>query len=108
MIGRLKGSSEIVAELLKAKESDRMSDVYVKDLRGRLDQFAKAFEAPIGSLTTAKIEDFLRQLGLSGRSRNNYRRAIATLVYFAETRGYLANGTLVNGVPWLRRKRKPG
>jgi integrase len=45
-------------------------------------------------LTTAEIEDFLRGLGLSGRSRNNYRRAIATLVYFAETRGYLPKGTV--------------
>jgi hypothetical protein len=76
--------SEVVAELIKAKESDRMSDVYVKDPRGRLDRFAKAFEAPIGSLTTARIEDFLRALGLSKRSRNNYRRAIGTLVCFAE------------------------
>jgi integrase len=44
--------------------------------------------------TTAEVEDFLRGLGLSGRSRNNYRRAIASPVYFAEPRGYLPKGAL--------------
>ena len=43
-------------------------------------------------VTTGEIEDFLRSLNLSGRSRNNYRRAIATLFYFAETRGYFVKG----------------
>ena len=49
---------------------------------------------PIGMTTTAEIEDFLRKLrvdgrALSGKSRNNYRGAIGTLFYFAESRGYV-------------------
>src|SRR5438309_2578708 len=47
---------------------------------------------PMAMVTTAEIEDFLRSLELSGRSRNNYRRAIATLFYFAEKRGYVVKG----------------
>jgi len=95
---------QIVTELLLAKEADGMSGVYVKDLRGRLGRFAKKFKGPIGLVTSAEIEDFLRGLksqdrneeragkALSGKSRNNYRRAIGTLFYFAESRGYLPKG----------------
>jgi integrase len=94
----------IVDELLLAKEADGMSAVYVKDLRGRLGRFAKKFKGPVGLVTSAEIEDFLRGLksasndeeqagkALSGKSRNNYRRAIGTLFYFAESRGYIPRG----------------
>jgi integrase len=95
---------EIFAELLQAKESDGMSAVYLKDLRGRLGRFAGEFKGAISLVTSAEIEDFLRGLkdkgkdkeragkALSGKSRNNYRRAIGTLFYFAESRGYLPKG----------------
>ena len=89
---------DIVSELLKAKEADGMSPVYVKDLRGRLGRFGKQFVGPIAFVTSAEIDDFLRGLkdkdekSLSGKSRNNYRRAIATLFYFAESRRYLPKG----------------
>ncbi|MHB8519516.1 MAG: tyrosine-type recombinase/integrase [Limisphaerales bacterium] len=95
---------EIVAELLRAKEADGMSVVYLKDLRGRLGRFAEAFKGAVSFVTSAEIEDFLRGLKdkgndqqkagkpLSGKSRNNYRRAIGTLFYFAESRGYLPKG----------------
>jgi len=83
---------EVVTEMVAAKEADRMSAVYLKDLRGRLGRFAKAFQGRIALVVSAEIEDFLRGLKLTGRSRNNYRRAIATLFYFAESRGYLPKG----------------
>ena len=98
----------VVAELLAAKEGDRMSEVYVKDLRGRLRRFAERFPHALIDVTSGDIEDFLRSLRaldnkgkgpvvntgamLSGKSRNNYRRAIGTLFHFAETRGYLPRG----------------
>jgi integrase len=97
----------VVEELLNAKDADGMSDVYLKDLRLRLERFAKKFPRGIALITTAEVEDFLRDLkkpatrgkdnkpvmkSLTGRSRNNYRRAIGTLFYFAETRGYLPKG----------------
>ncbi len=103
--------SEVVAELLLAKEADRLSDVYLKDLSGRLGRLAEAFPAPIGMITMAEIEDFLRNLksdgnalaskgkALSGKSRNNYRAAIGTLFYFAESRGYVVKGAVdIEGV----------
>lgn len=95
---------EVVSELLVAKDADGVSDVYIKDLKGRLGRFAAKFKGPISLITSAEIEDFLRGLKdigkdeerkgkpLSGKSRNNYRRAIGTLVYFAESRGYVPRG----------------
>ena len=83
---------EVVAEMITAKEADGMSTVYVTDLRNRLGRFAKAHQGLISLVTSAEIEDFLRGLKLTGRSRNNFRRAIATLFYFAESRGYVPKG----------------
>ena len=85
---------EVVEELLRAKQADGMSAVYRKDLRGRLGRFGLGFKTPMAMVTRGEIDDFLRSLELSGRSRNNYRRAIATLFYFAETRGYVAKGAV--------------
>jgi integrase len=91
--------SEVVAELLLAKEADRLSKVYLKDLKSRLRRFQEAFNMPIGRITMAEIEDFLRKLQLngkplSGKSRNNYRGAIGTLFYFAESRRYVMKGAV--------------
>ena len=84
--------SQVVNELLAAKRADGVSAVYLKDLDGRLGRFARSFKTTISTVSVSDIEDFLRSLELSGRSRNNYRRAIATLFYFAETRGYIEKG----------------
>lgn len=94
--------SKVITDLLEAKEADGMSDVYTKDLRSRLKRVGNYFKMPIGMLTAAEIEKFLRGLKtegespkpLTGRSRNNYRRAIATLLYFAESRGDIVKGTV--------------
>lgn len=97
--GRLKKSvPSVVTELIEAKEADGASEVYLKDLRGRLGRFQEVFTGQIELVTSAEIEDFLRGLKdkqgkvLSGKSRNNYRRAIATLFYFGESRGYVPRG----------------
>ncbi len=98
-----KNVPEVVTEFVEAKEADKMSAVYVKDLKSRLGRFAAKFPGRISLVTKAEIEDFLRGLKgkddegketivLSGKSRNNYRRAIGTLFNFAVTRGYLPKG----------------
>lgn len=97
---------EIVNELIEAKEADRLSDVYVKDLKGRLGRFAQVVKGQMSLVTTAEIEKFLREVKVvekvageeprfrlaSPKSRNHYRAAIGTLFYFAESRGYIAKG----------------
>lgn len=81
--------AEVQAEMLKAKTSDGLSDVHLRDLRLRLDKFATAFPCPIYEVTTAQIEDWLRSLGTGPRNRNNFAAAITNLFRFAKKRGYL-------------------
>lgn len=91
--------AEVVTELVGIREADGASQVYLKDLRGRLGRFGGEFKGLIGELTGLEVENFLRGLKdkhgkvLSGRSRNNFRRAIGTLLAFAEDRGYIVRGT---------------
>ena len=96
---------EVVTEMIEAKTADGMSKYYTSDLKWRLGRFAEKFPGLISLVTSAEIGDFLRGLkGLAdegekampvtGRSRNNFRRAIGTLVNFAVSRGYLVKGTV--------------
>ncbi|MEI6194971.1 MAG: site-specific integrase [Verrucomicrobiota bacterium] len=97
---------EVIGELLLAKDRDGVSDVYLKDLKGRLGRFEKKFKGLISLVTEAEIATFLQELEnhdkqnpgttkpLSGKSRNNYRRAIGTLFKFAEARGFLPRGVV--------------
>jgi len=80
---------EIGSELLEAKKRDRVSAAYLKDLNTRLPRIAAAFSGPIGQVTQSQIEDWLRSLPGSLRSRNNYRSLVVTLWRFARQRGYL-------------------
>jgi integrase len=91
---------EVVNELIESKTKSGKSDVYVKDLRLRLGQFADAFNMQISLVCGKQIEDFLRAARpgrgedspshfLSGRTQNNFRRLINTLFKFAIKRGYL-------------------
>ncbi len=96
---------EVVTEMIEAKSADGMSKYYTSDLKWRLGRFAEQFPGRISLVTSAEIGDFLRGLkGLAdegekampvtGRSRNNFRRAIGTLINFAVSRGYLVKGTV--------------
>lgn len=80
---------EVYAELLKAKEGDGCSKVYLKDLRLRLGKFSAAFHVQLSNVRAGDINEFLRALDCSGRGRNNYRMAIGTLFKFAVSCGYL-------------------
>jgi len=91
---------EVVDELLESKTRSGKSDVYIKDLRLRLGQFAGAFNVRLSSVTGRQVEDFLRAPRpargkegtgriLAGRTQNNFRQLINTLFKFAVKRGYL-------------------
>ena len=96
---------EVVTEMIEAKTADGMSKYYTSDLKWRLGRFAEKFPGLISLVTSAEIGDFLRGLkgladegekpvAVTGRSRNNFRRAIGTLINFAVSRGYLVKGTV--------------
>ena len=67
---------------------------YIGDLRVKLARAADAFSGQaIADITTDDIDSWLRSMaGISGRSRNNYRAALATLFSFARSKGYLPRG----------------
>jgi integrase len=84
----------LVDELIAAKRKDGLSAEYLKDLSVRLGVFREAFQSDVSAITVAQINEFLRSLDVGGRSRNNYRRAIGTLIKFAEKYGALLKGSL--------------
>lgn len=84
-----KSIADIVAELLTNKEKDGASDRYLKDLRTRLGQFQKSFPATkLADFSTARIDDWLRDLPHAAVTRNNYRRLLGVLFNYAIGRGY--------------------
>ena len=86
----VKQVDEVYRELLKAKKQDECSERYIGDLKSRLGRFAGDIRMPISEVTTLIIDNWLRGLKLSTRTRNNYRNVIETLFAFAKSRGYLS------------------
>ena len=91
---------EVVDEMIESKSKSGKSDVYIKDLRLRLGQFADSFNVRISTISGKQIEDYLRAPRrargkegksriLAGRTQNNFRKLINTLFKFAIKRGYL-------------------
>jgi integrase len=84
-----KSVKQVSDELLEAKRLDGVSAAYLRDLKTRLPHIAAAFSNPIGQVTQGQLENWLRSLPGSLRSRNNYRGLVVTLWRFARRRGYL-------------------
>jgi integrase len=80
---------EVADELLAAKQRDGVSEAYLRDLKDRLPDISAAFNTSIGLVSHAQLEDWLRSLSVSARTRNNYRAMIIMLWRFARQRGYL-------------------
>jgi integrase len=82
-------ASELVGELVAAKEADGASQRHLSDLRSRLNIFAKRFDGQmVATITSAEIDDWLRSLKVSAVTRNHYRRLIVLAFNFAVQRGY--------------------
>jgi integrase len=99
-VGHLKASQRsctvaaLVNEFITAKQADGKSARYLADLDSRLGRFVATFgNQTVSTVTTAQIDDWLRALDLSPVSRNNYRRAIITLLSYAVTRGYATDNS---------------
>jgi hypothetical protein len=81
--------AEVVAEMVAAKLADHCSPFYLRNLKSRLNRFAKAFPGPISNITTRQIEDWLRTSGFGPRNRNNHAGVIGTAFAYARRAGYL-------------------
>lgn len=81
--------SEVVDEFLKSKEKERVSEKYLADLKSKLESFVDRFHCAIAAIDTADIVEFLEALPHGGRTKNNYRQALGTMLQFCKARGYL-------------------
>ena len=80
---------QVKDEFINAKESDGMSLRYISDCRSRLGRFSRDIKADITSIDSSILAAWLRALGQSARSRNNYRAMVQALFRFARSTGYL-------------------
>jgi integrase len=88
---------EIVADLLTARTADGMSTRYLGDLRVRLGRFVQSFgEEMIAGISSSRIDEWLRGLGVGPVTRNTYRRRLAALFNFAKRRGYVSENPVAD------------
>jgi integrase len=79
--------SQLANEVLNAKHKDGMSQDYLSDLKLRLARFCQEFgDRPIASVTVEEIDNWLRGLPGSPKSRANYRANIGVLFSYAAKR----------------------
>ena len=80
--------AQLVDEMLEAKRRDGRSEVYLRDLRNRLNKFAQDFgHRPITGITVDELDNWLRALPYSPQSRTNYRTIIGVLFSYARQPG---------------------
>src|SRR5262249_22465590 len=82
--------AQLADEVLKAKRKDGMSADYLSDLKLRLAGVCRDFgDRPIAAITVGEIDNWLRDLEGSPRSRANYRANIGVMFSYATKRGIL-------------------
>jgi hypothetical protein len=81
---------EVVDELFAARA--HKSDRHVKDLKSRLGRFKREVTGYIANITQRDLALWLRRLGLSSRSHDNFRQVLVLLFRFAQKQGYLPEG----------------
>ena len=79
--------AQLSDEVIEAKRRDGMSTAYLADLRKRFGRFCRDFgKRPIATVTVEEIDNWLRDLPLSPKSRANYRANIGVLFSYAKRR----------------------
>jgi integrase len=82
--------AQLADEVVKAKRRDGRSEVYLRDLRYRLNRFVQGFgHQPIAGITVDELDNWLRALPYSPQSRTNYRTVVGLLFSYAESRGII-------------------
>ena len=82
--------ADAVREMIAAKTSKGVSDVYLADLRYRLGTFCRAFHCEVSALTPDDVQSFFSGLALSACSHNNFYRTLRTFLAFAQRHGWLS------------------
>ena len=74
---------------LEQQRIDGRSDRYLQDIRSRLGRFAAAFQMDITEVQTQEVNEWLQSLGISNRTRLNFRTVLVTFFRYARQVGYL-------------------
>jgi integrase len=103
-----KAVHDAVEEMIEAKKTGGLSDVYLNDLRYRLGMFADCFRCDLVSLTPDDMQSFFDNIDLSARSFNNFLSALKTFCRFSQDRGWLSKEVdLLSGVKRRKEKSAP-
>src|SRR5882724_2845096 len=87
---------QLADEVVEAKRRDGRSEVYVRDLRYRLNKFVQDFgHQPIAGITVDELDDWLRGLPYLPQSRTNYRTIVGLLFSYAESRGIIERNPIL-------------
>ena len=79
--------AELSREVVEAKRKDGRAPMYVADLKKRLARFCADFgERPIAGITVEELDDWLRGLDCSPKTRMNFRANVGVLFSYAERR----------------------
>jgi len=81
---------DLVSEFLAAKEQDGLSELYQNDARLRLTKFLQAFPGLVGIISSKDLDDYLRGLSVTIRSRDNVHKILKSFFSYARARGYLS------------------
>jgi integrase len=88
--------AQLADEVVEAKRRDGRSEVYLRDLRYRLNKFVQDFgHRPIAGITVDELDNWLRALPYSPQSRTNYRTITGLLFSYAESRGIIERNPIL-------------
>ena len=89
--------SQLSDEVLEAKRRDGKAPAYIADLRKRLNRFSQTFGSrAISGVGVEEIDNWLRDLPLSPKSRANYRANIGVLFSYAFRRRILDHNPILH------------
>jgi integrase len=79
--------AELAREVVEAKRKDGRAPMYVADLKKRLARFCADFgKRPIAAITVEELDNWLRGLDCSPKTRMNFRANVGVLFSYAERR----------------------
>jgi integrase len=105
---RRKTVAAAVDEIIGAKTTKGVSDVYVADLRYRLGAFREAFQCDVNAIAPDDVAVWFEHLRLSARSHNNFLHTLRTFFRFAQRHGWLSKEVdLLERVEQRSEKRAP-
>ena len=89
--------AQLAAEVVEAKCKDGRSQEYIDDLELRLSHFCRDFgDRTIAAVTVEELDNWLRNLPLSPKSRANYRANIGVMFSYAARRRMIDSNPILH------------